>query len=34
MADDGWVDYQDDINTIPREEEIERHGEKFDPMAG
>jgi len=33
MAEDGWIDYEDNINTIPHEEEVERHEEKFDPNA-
>lgn len=33
VAEDGWIDYADGINTIAREEELERHEEKFDPNA-
>ena len=33
VAEDGWVDYADNINTIEKEEEVERHQEKFDPYA-
>lgn len=31
VADDGWVDYPDNVNTIPVEEEKEKHAERFDP---
>ena len=31
VADDGWIDYPDNINTIPQEEEKEKHAERFDP---
>ena len=34
VAEDGWVDYgNDNVNTIPPEEEVERHEEKYDPEA-
>ena len=33
VAEDGWYDYADGINTIEKEEEVERHGDKFDSDA-
>ena len=33
VAEDGWIDYQDNINEIDQKEEIERHKERFNLEA-